>query len=75
MLDLDLKGGKPGGGSGGGDGGHGIGFENFTPGAASGSPLDNLPNIPAMAGSNPGYAYPPPPQSVSFFYNYIIFLK
>ncbi|XP_031559141.1 IST1 homolog isoform X2 [Actinia tenebrosa] len=62
MLDLDdLKGGRPGGNSGGGgDGGHGIGFENFNPGPPPGNPLDNLPNIPAMAGGNPGYAYPPP---------------
>jgi hypothetical protein len=63
MLDYDdMKGGRPGGGSvgGGGGGGGGIGFENFSPGGGSGNPLDNLPNIPAMTGGNPGYAYPPP---------------
>jgi len=55
-----MKGGPPGGNSSGGGGGGGggggqIGFENF--GAAGGI---NLPNIPAMVGGNPGYAYPPP---------------
>lgn len=66
--DLDFKGGPPGGDSyggppgggsyGGGGGGGGIGFENF--GNPGGNPIDTLPNIPAMAGGNPGMAYPPP---------------
>ena len=55
----NLGGGGRGGGGGGGGNVQQYGFERFEQGGP-GASINTLPSVPAMKGSNTGYAYPPP---------------